>query len=554
MKLLDSHSSCLVKLSMKLSDRPRSRQLWSLRFMSWWTRWARQLLNEACLVWFDWLSVKVLQSDSDFCKFNRRFSASSSVHIYVAICRHMSPLSWSSHGFPTLKVRDSRKRPRSPPPPWHPASVAHGCFWASGPWASFFGLPQGSAGTLLNFRCPENGVLQNPKNANYMLHRFSDLRMLCNSMIFNDIHMHMNIFFLDLFCFVKPSLVLPAFATGASFSVWLPPVHEHPILLQFSVALTSAKQLRVLDKKSMMFDVFSLYQYHPVPCGKSIFFVPELNVWDVWWLLLKQFAIIWFWCFMCFIAESSRSSLPSAFSCGVMLLVALSAARPSVKLPSGRGKTGIARRASGMLGGLDALKKEQEEDEAWQPVNGWNREEKIWPLWLVLKDDFTSDRGIRVYQIIGFDQSFHFVAPFFHVRTEGLDWTIMNHQTSGCFTVWFHHGCLKIVRWLWINTYRYSLLGMNICLPPIWMFTRATWFWPIPRYPPCFSYKEQWEKYGSPAKVYAVFRQIHIGLIKHWGMASGYTIALMNHLMFCSLHKTWVCPNKNGLKLPDVTE
>ena len=86
----------------------------------------------------------------------RRFSASSSVHIYVAICRHMSPLSWSSHGFPTLKVRDS-SRPRSPPPPWHPASVAHGCFWASGPWASFFGLPQGSGGTWLNFRCPENG-------------------------------------------------------------------------------------------------------------------------------------------------------------------------------------------------------------------------------------------------------------------------------------------------------------------------------------------------------------------------------------------------------------
>jgi hypothetical protein len=51
-----------------------------------------------------------------------------------------------------------------------------------------------------------------------------------------------------------------------------------------------------------------------------------------------------------------------------MLLVALSAARPTVNLPSGRGKTGIARRASGMLGGLDALKKEQEEDEAWQPV------------------------------------------------------------------------------------------------------------------------------------------------------------------------------------------
>ena len=51
-----------------------------------------------------------------------------------------------------------------------------------------------------------------------------------------------------------------------------------------------------------------------------------------------------------------------------MLLVALSAARPSVNLPSGRGKTGIARRASGIVGGLDALKKEQEEDEAWQPV------------------------------------------------------------------------------------------------------------------------------------------------------------------------------------------
>lgn len=61
--------------------------------------------------------------------------------------------------------------------------------------------------------------------------------------------------------------------------------------------------------------------------------------------------------------ETVESSLPSAFSCGVMLLVALSAARPSVNLPSGRGKTGIARRASGIVGGLDALKKEQEEDD-----------------------------------------------------------------------------------------------------------------------------------------------------------------------------------------------
>lgn len=142
-----------------------------------------------------------------------------------------------------------------------------------------------------DFRCPENGCFRIPKMRTTPIFWFENL--ICNSMIFIWFHM---CFFLDLFCFVKPSLVLPAFATGASFSVWLPLVHEHPILLQFSVALTSAKQLRVLDKKSMI-DVFSLYQYHPVPFGKSIFFVPELNVWDVCWLLLKQFAIIWFWCF-----------------------------------------------------------------------------------------------------------------------------------------------------------------------------------------------------------------------------------------------------------------
>ena len=33
--------------------------------------------------------------------------------------------------------------------------------------------------------------------------------------------------------------------------------------------------------------------------------------------------------------------------------------------------------------------------------------------------------------------------------------------------------------WVWVNTYRYIFSGMNIRLPPILMFTRATWFWPI---------------------------------------------------------------------------
>lgn len=91
---------------------------------------------------------------------------------YIYICRHMSPLSWSSHGFPILKVRDSRKRPRSPPP-WHPASVAHGCFWAS-PWASFFGLPQGSVDVMI-FGVPKTGASESQKCE---LHQFSDLRIL----------------------------------------------------------------------------------------------------------------------------------------------------------------------------------------------------------------------------------------------------------------------------------------------------------------------------------------------------------------------------------------
>ena len=365
----------------------------------------------------------------------------------------MSPLSWSSHGFPTLKVRDSRtvdpvRRPRHDIPlPWLTDAFERR------PGHRSLGFPKAAAGRDLIFGVPKTGA------------RIPKMRTTCYTDFLiwecDVIQWYSYVYlFLDLFCFVKPSLVLPAFATGASFSVWLPPVHEHPILLQFSVALTSAKQLRVLDKKSMI-DVFSLYQYHPVPFGKSIFFVPELNVWDG--LLLKQFAIIWFWCVMCFIAESSRSSLPSAFSCGVMLLVALSAARPSVNLPSGRGKTGIARRASGIVGGLDALKKEQEEDEAWQPVK-WVKSSGKNPTFLragFQRWFHRCDRGnFGFIKLLDLTIFVSFCCSICSCRNRGVGLNHIEPSNIGVWiTVWFHHGCLKIVRWLWINTYRYSLLG-----------------------------------------------------------------------------------------------
>ena len=160
MKLLDSHSSCLVKLSMKLSDRPRSRQLWSLRFMSWWTRWARQLLNEACLVWFDWLSVKVLQSDSDFCKFNRRFSASSSVHIYVAICRHWADQAMAFQLWKSGTVEnDPVRRPRHDIPlPW-----LTDAFERRGPGHRSLGFPKAAPGRYLIFGVPKTGCFRIPK-------------------------------------------------------------------------------------------------------------------------------------------------------------------------------------------------------------------------------------------------------------------------------------------------------------------------------------------------------------------------------------------------------
>ena len=43
----------------------------------------------------------------------------------------------------------------------------------------------------------------------------------------------------------------------------------------------------------------------------------------------------------------------------------------------------------------------------------------------------------------------------------------------------FPAGCVEHI-WVWVNTYRYIFSGMNIHLPAILMFTRATRFWPIP--------------------------------------------------------------------------
>ena len=76
--------------------------------------------------------------------------------------------------------------------------------------------------------------------------------------------------------------------------------------------------------------------------------------------------------------------------------------------------------------------------------NGWNPQERIQPLWAGFQTWFhqwSGHKGLSnhwIWPIVSF------CCSICSCRNRGVG---LNHQTSGCFTVWFHHGCLKIVRY-----------------------------------------------------------------------------------------------------------